>query len=221
MKKNIQAILWGATLVIIGIILTLNIAGITNINLWAYIIGGGLIVIGLNSIISERKNLFGYFLALIGFLIIIRKAFKIDYSLFIYAIPAILIIAGVSFIINIFFSKSNVKPSGSEFVIFSGREDKSFPADYKGSNISCVFGGYDIDLSNHTFTDDMNFNIFTMFGGIDISLPENVNISIRPTAIFGGVSNVAKNTNDNEFTVYINALCLFGGIEVNNYKRQK
>lgn len=221
MKKNFQAIIWGAALIVIGIIISLNIAGITNISLWSYILGGGLIVIGINSVVSERKNLFGYFMALIGALIIIRKIFDISFSLFAYALPVILIIAGVSFIVNIFLSKSNVNPSGSAFVIFSGREDKRFPQDYKGSNITCIFGGYDIDLSTHTFTNDINFNIFTMFGGTDITVPKNVNVIIQPTAIFGAVTNVTDNNNDNEFTVYINGLCVFGGIEINNYKRHK
>lgn len=221
MKKNLQPLLWGLALISIGIIVLLNITGVTNISIWTYIIGIIFIFSGISSIINSKKSVFGYFLILLGVFIILRRIFDIDFR-WVYIIPIIIILAGISFISSIFIHKSSkVAPSGSSFVVFSGREDTSFPPDYKGSSITCIFGGYDIDLRYHTFTSDVHYNIFTMFGGTEISVPENVNIVLNPTAIFGGVSNYTDNQTGNEFTVYVNALCIFGGVEVNNRKKRK
>jgi predicted membrane protein len=219
MKRNMQTIIWGVALILIGIIIILNMANFIQVSLWSYIFGLVLIFAGISSIINSKKNMFGYFLILLGLFIILRKALSWDFNL-LYIIPIILIIAGISFLINVV-SSGNHKVSGNVFVVFSGREDNTVPVDYQGSNITCIFGGYGLDLRDHKFVNDLSFNIFTMFGGTEIIVPENVNIVVKPTAIFGGVGNVTRNSQDNEFTIYVNALCLFGGVEVLNYKKQR
>lgn len=219
MKKNWQPILWGLTLVVIGIIIFLNIAGVTKINLWSYIIGIVFVIAGASTITNSTKNVFGYFLILLGVFIILKKALSLSFNP-LYFVPIVIIVAGISFIFSVFTFKSNVTTSASSFVIFSSREEKSFAPDFKGKSITCIFGGYDIDLRDYTFANDLQFNLFTMFGGVDIIVPENVNLEINPTSIFGGISNSTKNSSNNEYTVYINALCLFGGVSVNNYKRR-
>ena len=53
------------------------------------------------------------------------------------------------------------------------------------------------------------------FGGIDILVPDNINVKINSNSIFGGVSE--KNhrpTVQGTPTVYINATCMFGGVEI-------
>ena len=43
----------------------------------------------------------------------------------------------------------------------------------------------------------------------------NVNVKIISTPIFGGISDERKNKPQNsKVTIYINALCMFGGIEI-------
>ncbi len=220
MKKNWQPILWGLLLVAVGIIIFLNIAGITSIKLWSYIVGIVFIVGGINAIANSKKNVFGYFLILIGLFIILKKALGLSFNP-LYFIPIIIIVAGVSFIFSVFTFKSNVNTSASSFIIFSGREERTFAPDFKGKSITCIFGGYDIDLREHTFTNDIQFNIFTMFGGADIIVPENVNLQINPTSIFGGISNSTKNASDNQYTIHINTLCFFGGVSICNHRRNR
>ena len=37
---------------------------------------------------------------------------------------------------------------------------------------------------------------------------------MNSTSIFGGVSNKIVNEKDNKVTVYVNANCLFGGVDI-------
>ena len=54
----------------------------------------------------------------------------------------------------------------------------------------------------------------SIFGGIDIIVPKDVNIKVTSTSIFGGVENKVKNNTTNKKTIYINATCLFGGVDI-------
>ena len=220
MKKNYQPVIWGIALIAVGIYMILSITNKITISIWGYVWPTIIVFAGISSLANSKKNVFGYLLLLVGIFFIIKKAVGFSFNT-LYIIPILFIIIGITLIINIFSNKNGIKPSNNIFVFFSGRDEKNFPQDYKGSNITCIFGGCDLDFRNYNFTNDISINIFTMFGGTDITLPENVNIIIHPTAIFGGVDNVTTNNNDNEFTVYINGLCMFGGIDINNYKKQK
>ena len=57
-------------------------------------------------------------------------------------------------------------------------------------------------------------NASSICGGIDLIVPKGVNVKVNSTSIFGGVSNKIVNDKDNKVTVYVNANCLFGGVEI-------
>lgn len=220
MKKNYQTLLWGLALILLGLGFILRQAGVITFNIWEYIFPVILIFIGLNALANSRKNIVAYVLLFLGGFLIIRNITGFEFNIW-YLIAAILILIGIRIITSGFITGGGTRPSGDAFVMFSGRVDKNFTEDYKGSSVTCIFGGYEIDLSEHKFVNDMTFNFFTLFGGSEITVPENVNLIVSPTAVFGGVDNVTHNTNDNEYTVHINAVCLFGGIEINNRKKRK
>ena len=46
-------------------------------------------------------------------------------------------------------------------------------------------------------------------------MPDDVTVKVRSTPIFGGVSNKTKNdSSDHAKTIYIDATCIFGGVEI-------
>ena len=48
-----------------------------------------------------------------------------------------------------------------------------------------------------------------------ILLPEDVNLKVNSKSFFGGIDNKKhQNSNDNQYTVYLNGTCIFGGIDV-------
>ena len=54
-----------------------------------------------------------------------------------------------------------------------------------------------------------------VFGGIDILVPDNVNVKVSSNSIFGGVSEKKHNPdNAGAVTLYINATCIFGGVDI-------
>ena len=57
---------------------------------------------------------------------------------------------------------------------------------------------------------------FCLFGGADIYVPEGVNVKTQVLSVFGGVSDKReeKNSDLNARTLYINGICVFGGIDI-------
>ena len=68
----------------------------------------------------------------------------------------------------------------------------------------------------------ININYTCIFGGIEIIVPENVNVKITSSSIFGGVSDKRKNkVTDSKITIFIKANCIFGGIDIKWHKDTK
>jgi predicted membrane protein len=62
-------------------------------------------------------------------------------------------------------------------------------------------------------TEDCAIQVTAIFGGIDILVPQNVNVKVNPTCIFGGISNKTKAL-DGAPTLYISGICMFGGVDI-------
>lgn len=107
--------------------------------------------------------------------------------------------------------------------IFSGIEQKGsflLPAHLE---ISAIFGGYVLDLSNAQFSSHHSFiDIKAIFGGVVIVAPKGVRILVKGFPIFGGISNRTRDESitKSAATIEINARCIFGGIEI-DYRKEK
>ena len=117
-------------------------------------------------------------------------------------VPVIIIIIGLSLIFKDMFNrkaKEAIKRLDARGfakmqcnAIFSGRKVAYPGSDFYGAELTSVFGSIDCDLSETVITEDTVVNVFCIFSGVDIILPDNVNVEICTTPIFGGVGNKTK-----------------------------
>lgn len=135
--------------------------------------------------------------------------------------PGILIIVGLSIIFkSVNYKKRKVDVLGKDGIhtyngILAGVEEKVESKDFKGADIYAVFGGVDLDLRNIEVKDDIVINVYSVFGGTTLLVPENYNIKINSTAVFGGNENKTKNKFDEKKkTININCVSVFGGTEI-------
>ena len=69
-------------------------------------------------------------------------------------------------------------------------------------------------MKNAIINEDIVINSTIIFGRVDIIVPNNVNVKISSIPIFGGAANKARPCmDDNAPTIYINATCIFGGLD--------
>lgn len=157
--------------------------------------------------------------------------------------PVILVLIGLSLIFKDSFSRSR-RPSPSanaEYTSQSGAADASgsyggssasggvkneynatfgssqekYPNEFfYGATINSVFGSITLDLRDAIITEDVVINASVIFAGADIYVPGNVNIKVSSVPIFGGVSNKTMNTQVSGPTIFINATCMFGGLDI-------
>ncbi len=223
--KKIGNLLWGLIFIAIGLIWGLNALGITNINLffsgwWTFII----IIPCLIGLIKEREKTGNLIGLLIGVLLLLCAQGILSFDkirkLF---IPIILVIIGISFLFKELISSrwskavKTISEDGLEeyAAVFAGQKIALKDDEFKGARLDSVFGGIDFDIREANVVEDKIIHTSSIFGGIEIYVPQNVNVKVKSTPIFGGVSNKTENKKgENIPTIYINAFCLFGGVDI-------
>ena len=225
--KVTRNIILGIILIIVGIILGGNTLGLFNINIffkgwWTLFIIIPCLIDLFNN--KDRKgNIIGL---IIGILLLLACRNVINFDIiWKLLLPIIIIVIGLSLIFKNSFNKElgekinklNKKVNDKEGYIatFSGQEIKLDKETFNGTNINAIFGGITLDLRNAVIKDDVVINTCAVFGGIDLIVPDDVLVKVKSNSIFGGVSNKKKSEGDGTGKViYVNATCLFGGVEV-------
>ena len=225
--KRFGNVLWGLVLVVIGLVIGGNALGITNINLffdgwWTLLI----IIPCFRGLFKEHEKTGNLIGILIGTLLFLSCRDLLDFSLiWKLMLPAILVVIGLSMIfkdtiggrVNKKIKELNEKKTEkNEYcATFSGQDVKFNGEAFIGVDLTAVFGGIDCDLRDAIIESDTVINTSSIFGGIDILVPENVKVKIKSSSIFGGVSDERKYTENKEgYTIYVNATCLFGGVDI-------
>lgn len=86
---------------------------------------------------------------------------------------------------------------------------------FLGATANAYFGSTSLYLENAIINEDVAIYCNATFGGIEIFLPSYVNVQVRSTPIFGGVTNRRRYPqNPAAPIVFIIATCMFGGVEV-------
>ena len=223
--KRINSILWGLVLLAVSAVLILNAFEITNIEIffdgwWTlFIIVPSFI--GLFTGRDKSANIIGL---LIGVFFLLACQNVLDFDiLWRLIVPVIIAAIGIkmifggigkrkSFIKCIEANKDNMK---MVFSAFSGQDINFDNEVFHGAELTAVFGGIKLDLRNATFEGDTVINACCIFGGTDIFLPDSVNIKVNSNSLFGGIDNKKhRNSNDNQYTIYLNGTCIFGGVDI-------
>lgn len=99
--------------------------------------------------------------------------------------------------------------------IFNGRKISYNNEVFQGAVLHTVFGGMDLDIRNAIIDQDVLIKVNSIFGGIDILAPDDVLVMIKDQSFCGGVSNKKSPPYGTpRAVIYIDAQCVFGGVDV-------
>ncbi len=144
-------------------------------------------------------------------------------TFYVYIIPAIILTVGLKFIIiSIFPYKANkiiktMKNSGVLPEICRGiffnlsmdfEEEK-----FQNAEVTAFFGNVICDLSKTIIEDDRALKVLSVFGNVYLDVPNNVNVVVRSSSIFGGVSNKID-IKDDAPNIYVSCTCVFGVVKI-------
>jgi len=224
-RTPLSSILTGSFFILMGVVWFLN-----NINLiriyrfvwWPLI----LIIIGVIHF-ANRKNVSdfsGWFFILLGgfFLLIQNKIVNWEFVGKFW--PVFLIVLGLSIILHRKNPVSESEPDAEKYnsitgiALFSGYKKKLSSKAFRRGKITALFGSAEIDLSkSYLNRSGAELELTAVFGGIDLIIPQDWNIELNSSAVFGGVGNKSQNPSISEGKILkIRANAVFGGIDIRN-----
>lgn len=226
MKKSTK-IIGGIALIAVAVLYSLKLFNLFDFDMffkgwWTLFI----IVPSVVGIINDRDKTGGFIGLAVGVLLLLTARGVIEYSiLWKLTLPVLMIIFGIKLIVGgLKNNKSNlleaqIKQEGKEFksgfAAFSGSKLNYVGQEFNGAELNAVFGGIDCDLRGAIITGDCVINATAIFGGIDIFVPENVNVQVSSNSLFGGVEDKRPyKSSDNQYTLYVNASGVFGGVDI-------
>ena len=103
--------------------------------------------------------------------------------------------------------------------VFGGAKKVILSKNFQGGDITCVFGGCEIDLTQADMQKPAVIDLSFFFGGGKIIIPPDWQVRLDLTPVFGGVEDKRKPpmSNNPDKLLIIKGTCFFGGLEIKNY----
>lgn len=227
-------LLLGIVLMFLGLFLIADMADIVPWRLRDFIFTWQalLILLGIIFISNKESKGTGIILIAIGGFFLLPRFFELPYywrSLF---WPSMLIILGLVVIFGgrrpggkkAYFG-SNSRTSGEDYLddvaVFGGGDRNVTSQQFKGGKITHIFGGSKYDFSRARLAPGENeLELVLAFGGTKLIVPEEWDVKIEVTSVFGGFSDKRVRSiveRDREKTLVITGVNVFGGGEIVNY----
>jgi predicted membrane protein len=103
------------------------------------------------------------------------------------------------------------------FIIFSGINRRFTTPEFRGGKATALFGGIDLDFTQAGLADNKaTIELTAIFGGIEVLVPNDWEVVVDSSSIFGGVEDKHKAVPpaETKATLFVRATAMFGGIEV-------
>lgn len=236
--NKVNKCLWGIVLIALGVIFGLNAMGVADIDIffpgwWTLFI----IVPCTISLITSSDKLGSLLGVLIGILLLAGCLDVLDFDIvWRLLIPVTLIIIGLKVIFKGVASSDKAHKVAKEreherraklregevvedddpeyWATFSGQKISYSGKTFKGCRLEAVFGAVELDLRGAKITKDAVIKSSSIFGGVKIIADSDISFETTSSALFGGVTNDHKNSKPAKKTVYVDATCIFGGVEI-------
>ncbi len=229
--SNRKGLVTGLIIISIGVFWLLNRMGVYLPN-WLFDWPMILIYIGTFIGISHRfKNPVAWILIAIGAFGLVYEFLDIPIEMRRYIWPLALIVIGLIVIIrpkggpNRFRrDKNNVADNGSRVntvSVFNGSKRYVTSKNFIGGETVSIFGGTEINLLNADFDGTITLDNTVIFGGLKLIVPQNWEVNLNATAIFGGVEDkrlsAVEIVSDDDKVLRVTGTVVFGGIDVVSY----
>ena len=220
---RINRILWGLVFIVLGVIIALNVFNIIDFNIffrgwWTlFIIVPCFIGLFDNTNESKVGNIVGLVIGVL-LLLMCNNLIRFDIIIKLF-IPAIFVIIGLYLILgNSINSKVKEKINSTnkdnlESIVATFSEKSEKPNKFNGAKVDAIFGSVYLDLSESSIKNESVIVATGIFGSVNIKVPEDVEVKIKSTPIFGGVSNKSKGKNEKKI-IYIEAYAVFGSVDI-------
>jgi len=191
-----------------------------------------MVLAGIANSMTREKRIWGIFLIVAGVLIQLNQ---LGVAHFTWADfwPLMLIVAGLMLMWGSIESRKRLggfssgggdpRTTINGMAVFSGLERRVTTQDFQGGNVTAVFGGVEIDLSEANMrADEAVLEVNAIFGGAEIRVPDSWQVSYRGAPIFGGIEDKTRTrrsddpANPKRKVLIVSGAVIFGGLEIKN-----
>lgn len=189
-----------------------------------------LIGIGLLTLFTNQNKGFSIVLIVIGgifyFKDIIDTSSQIDFWKLFWA--SMLIVIGLVIMFHHrthgrfhHYNKSTIDVL-DEVTVFGGSEKMIHSENFKGGKLTSIFGGQKLIFTKAKLSEGQNIlELFAIFGGFELIIPEDWDVKVKITPIFGGfvdkrISNPQSTQTSNKELMIVGTV-VFGGGEIKSF----
>lgn len=220
---KLNRILWGLVFIVLGVIIALNVFNIIDFNIffrgwWTlFIIVPCFIGLFDNTNESKMGNIVGLVIGVL-LLLMCNNLIRFDIIIKLF-IPAIFVIIGLYLILGSSINSkvkekiNSTNKDNLESIVATFAEKNEKPNKFNGAKVDAIFGSVYLDLSESSIKNESVIVATGIFGSVNIKVPEDVEVKIKSTPIFGGVSNKSKGKNEKKI-IYIEAYAVFGSVDI-------
>lgn len=122
------------------------------------------------------------------------------------------------------FAGKNQSWSEKDFIdstsFFGGTKKNIVSKNFRGGDITNIFGGCEIDLTQADISGTVKLDLTQIFGGTKLVVPSNWLVKVEMDAFFGGVDDKRRMQNvqgNADKTLILHGTSIFGGIEIQSY----
>jgi predicted membrane protein len=106
-------------------------------------------------------------------------------------------------------------------VIFGSTKKTFVSKDFKGGEISVVFGGAELNLTQADFSNVVTLDVSVIFGGTELIIPANWKVRSEMTTVMGSVEDkrpiIQGAGTEHEKTLILKGSVILGGLEIKSY----
>ncbi len=220
---KLNRILWGLVFIVFGVIIALNVFNIIDFNIFfrgwwlVFIIVPCFIGLFDNTNESKMGNIVGLVIGVL-LLLMCNNLIRFDIIIKLF-IPAIFVIIGLYLILGSSINSkvkekiNSTNKDNLESIVATFAEKNEKPNKFNGAKVDAIFGSVYLDLSESSIKNESVIVATGIFGSVNIKVPEDVEVKIKSTPIFGGVSNKSKGKNEKKI-IYIEAYAVFGSVDI-------
>jgi predicted membrane protein len=225
-------IIVGAVVITIGIVMLMKNFGVIPFWVqdfffrWQFI----LILIGTIAFFTNSNKVPGLVIMFIGIFFLAPEYFKEFQN---YFIPVALIMVGLAIMLRrrrskrSFFEINEYSSNDPDIIdivaVFSGGERQVTSKNFKGGEITTVFGGVEVNFLNTRIApQEVHIEVTAVFGGLVLIIPSDWEVVIDVDQVFGGFADKRyfppDHKSDPSKRIVIKGAVVFGGGEIKNHK---
>lgn len=204
-----------------------------NINLPHWIISWPMLLILIGVVMGAKGKFQGpgwIILILVGGVFLVNDIVPFDWNIRRFMWPAIIMVIGIYLIGK----ASTKKQQYDEYLaepgvtnddylqattIFSGTNKVVLSKNFKGGNVTTVFGGTELNFMQADINGEAVLDVTTLFGGVEIMVPSNWDVKMDVNAVFGGIEDkrMIKSMQNSGKILIIKGSCTFGGVDLKSF----